>query len=368
MIQNLYIIGANGNVGSNQVDQIFKRGDIDPSRHENPSRIVGVASICSKIYNPEGLARNLCYDFSQREDNDRRYDLSEILEQVQRRPPEGQVVFVDVTDAKEPMRDFHLDVIRNTDYCIATSNKNPVTMVSYDEFVELTKDVRRYAFSCSVMAGAGAVNQVRSWRDTNNPVLSIEGCFSGTLGYLCSELEKGRKFSEILKQAKGKYTEPDPRDDLNGLDVAKKILILARTAGHNKNIEDIALESFIPKEYLTDCSIEEFMAMTPQMDDYFAEKFNTAKKQGNAIRNIASFNLIADDAVLASGPKPVPKDNEFGRLSGTANLIKMVNDGGYDAEHPWIQIGPGAGLKVTAENIRSDLRNLLKETVVSYSK
>src|SRR3989344_9096498 len=110
------------------------------------------------------------------------------------------------------------------------------------------------------MAGSDAVPFLLDLRDLNETLYGIEGCFSGTLGYITSELDKGRKFSEILNETDSRgYTEPDPRDDLRGFDVARKIIVLARSAGHEVGIKNIKPQPFIPEEYLKNESIDDFL-------------------------------------------------------------------------------------------------------------
>lgn len=367
MNQDIFIIGANGNVGSTLVEQIFEKGDTDSSLHKNPTRIVGLASLSSYTYDSCGLSKDLCYKFSRRKDDERRYDLNELLKIAGAVPHDGNLVFVDVTAAKEPMKDFHTAVIERTNYGLVTSNKNPVTMIDYPAFIELTKDTRRYGFRCSVMAGANAIDELKNFRDLGDNVRSIEGCFSGTLGYICSELQKGEKFSEIVKEAKKQgYTEPHPADDLSGVDVAKKLLILARTAGINVDMKNISRTPLIPEEYFIEKDAQKFVENLSKLDKDFSKSVRTAKESKRTLRYVASLTYRDNEPFLRVGPELVPQNSALGMLNDKLNKIVIITDT-YTPEEPCIIEAPGAGLKVTAQNVRRDLLQQIKDRRINYT-
>jgi len=196
MIQDIYIIGATGKVGSTLINQIIEKGDLDREFHANPTRIVGLASSTHTIYSPEGLSQEQIHNFVNKNyNNAQEYNnLSKLLEIVKQniRNEKNPLVFVDVTAVNEPMTEFHLKVMEETPYDIVTANKNPIALSNYAVFQKLTKDIRRYGYRCSVMAGAEAVTFLQDLTDLKDRVLIIKGCFSGTLGYITSELETGR--------------------------------------------------------------------------------------------------------------------------------------------------------------------------------
>jgi len=335
MIQDVFIIGATGKVGKTLVSQIFEKGDTDKRKHKNPTRIIGLASSKSFIHSKHGLSEDICKSFSKKESEGSSYGSPDDLLGIQF---DDNVVFVDATANREEMKDFHLKVIEETPHGIVTANKNPIAHCDMDTFNKLIRNVGRYGFRCSVMAGAEAVNKVRDLKDLGDEVLSIEGCFSGTLGYISTELEKGREFNEIVEEArKLGYTEPNPQDDLSGEDVARKILILGRTAGFKLNYDDINLSPFVP--------------------------FNV--REGNVLRYVASINNRKHGEISVNvGLKEVPKDSSLGSLKGTSNKIIIITET-YGPDSPYIVEAPGAGLEITAQNIRRDLLEQLKERVVS---
>ena len=367
MIQDVFIIGANGNVGSKLVRQIFEKGDTDPDLHENPTRVVGLSSISSIIYDPHGLSKKRCYEFSNSRDNESRYALNDLLEIVRKNPSDGKLTFVDVTTSREPMRDFHLQVIHKTPYGIVTSNKNPITMVDSESFRDLVKHTKRYGFRCSVMAGANAIDEIKDFMDLGDHVRRIRGCFSGTLGYICSGLQLGRPFSGIVKEAKERgYTEPHPAEDLSGIDASKKILILARTAGITVDMGDVLITPFIEEEFLKERDVEKFMTRLPELDERFLRETNALEARGEVLRYVAQLSYDGKKPLLTVGPSRELKDSQLGILNKTANKIVIHTDI-YTSENPCIIEAPGAGLELTAQNVRRDLLQQIRERTINYS-
>ncbi|HLC60257.1 MAG TPA: hypothetical protein VJJ52_02405 [Candidatus Nanoarchaeia archaeon] len=365
MIQDVYIIGATGNVGKTLVRQICEKGDTNPDLHPNPTRIVGLASSTHTIYSAFGLSKEDSYDFiSRKSKSAKKYNsLFDLLNRarVRLRDEESNLVFIDVTALSEPMREFHLHVIEHTPYGIVTANKNPIALYDYKTFKKLTHDTKRYGYRCSVMAGADAVPLIQDNRDLNDRPRIIEGCFSGTLGYITTGLEKGIAFSEIVREAfRRNYTEPHPRDDLSGLDVARKLIVLARTAGFPVSLNDIQREPFIPEAYLTEMDVESFMSKITKLDGWFSDKMQQARARDNTLRYVAKMDVQGQDIAMRVALTEVPNNSTLGNLKGTLNALILLTDAGPDEQEPPL-IKPGAGLGITARNIRRDLLHLLPE-------
>jgi len=364
MIQNIFIFGANGNVGRTLVRQIYEKGDTNPDKHKNPTRIVGLGSISDYILCPHGLSPEVAIAYSKTASGESRYALSDVLNFARSRFQ--QLTFVDVTAARELMRDFHLEVMDNSEFGIVTSNKNPLTMMTTDEFRRVVAKTGRYGYRCSVMAGANAINELIDFRDLGDSVRGIEGCFSGTLGYICTGLQQERSFSEIVREArKLGYTEPHPREDLSGKDVAKKILLLARTAGLDLSMENLTITPFIPLDYLGIENTEQFLEALEQLDISFLKKIKKAKARGNVLRYVARLGFQGDKPVVEIGPRNIPATSPLGTLTGTLNKIVIATDT-YTPEKPCIIEAPGAGLEVTAQNVRRDLLNQLQARTISF--
>jgi homoserine dehydrogenase len=188
--------------------------------------------------------------------------------------------------------------------------------------------------------------------DTGDRVSVIEGCLSGTLGYLCTQLERGVPYSEAVSEAHSLgYTEPDPRDDLSGQDVARKALILARTVGWPLEMVDLTVEPLY-SDGLSTLSRQAFMAATPSMDEFYAGRVRHAASEGRVLRYVARIGPDGGRVGLA----PVPQDEPLGALRGPANYVAFYTD--RYAENPLVISGPGAGPEVTAAGVLGDVIDL----------
>ncbi len=207
-------------------------------------------------------------------------------------------------------------------------------------------------YEATVGAGLPVIATLHYLLDTGDQVTAIEGCLSGTLGYLCTELERGVPYSAAVSQARSLgYTEPDPREDLNGRDVARKMLILARTAGWPLEMADLTVEPLYP-ERLVSVSTEEFMAATPTLDEQYTARIGEAQARGQTLRYIARVGPDGGEVGLVA----VPHDSPLGVLRGPANYIALHTR--RYAEIPLVLSGPGAGPEVTATGVLGDVINL----------
>jgi homoserine dehydrogenase len=213
-------------------------------------------------------------------------------------------------------------------------------------------DYAHLRYEVTVGAGLPVIATLRTLLRTGDQVNAIEGCFSGTLGYLCTQLESGASYSEAVSRAKDLgYTEPDPRQDLGGLDVARKALILARTVGWPLEMDDLDVEPLFT-ETLSDISVREFLAATPILNGPYARRVQSARKQDKVLRYVARVSSQGGQV----GLQAVPHASLLGALRGPANFIAL-HTARYDQE-PLIISGPGAGPEVTAAGVLGDIINL----------
>ena len=188
---------------------------------------------------------------------------------------------------------------------------------------------------------------------TGDEIRSVTGIFSGTLAYLFNLYDGSTPFSEIVRVAREHgYTEPDPRDDLSGMDVARKLTILAREMGLKIGIGDFPVRSLVP-EALQDCSIEEFLERLPEFDGEIEALYRDAVDAGKQLRYVATLNADGDAAV---GLEAVDASHPFCNINLTDNIVQFESD--RYAENPLVIQGPGAGPEVTAGGVFSDLLRL----------
>ena len=177
----------------------------------------------------------------------------------------------------------------------------------------------------------------------------ILGCLSGTLGYVMTQVEGGARYSDAVRRAYDLgYTEPDPRDDLSGTDVARKALILARTLGRRAEMKDIALEQLYPPE-LSQGDPQRFLAGLVAMDAAMAGRLAAARRRKEVLRYVAR---IENDGIHV-GVEAVPEASPLGRLQGTDNQV-VVHTRRYRT-NPLVVTGPGAGAEVTAAGVLNDI-------------
>lgn len=223
---------------------------------------------------------------------------------------------------------------------VVVSNKKPICK-SFGMFERIAqKNGERFFYETTVGAGLPVIKTLKNLILTGDKIIRIEGCFSGTLGYIFSELEKGVSFSAAVKKAyDAGYTEPDPRDDLSGLDVARKALILARMIGLRIELAEIKLTSLYPKE-MEKLSVPEFMKAIRKIDRSYS---------GKTLRYVANV----DGQFCRVGVKEVEKKSDLGSLNGPDNMVVFTTK--RYADNPIVIKGPGAGAEVTAAGVFADI-------------
>ncbi|MDF3043755.1 MAG: akhSDH1 [Thermomicrobiales bacterium] len=206
----------------------------------------------------------------------------------------------------------------------------------------------RYEATCG--AGLPVISTLRSLLDSGDEPIEIVGALSGTLGAIFTDLGNQASFSQAVRSAKAKgFTEPDPRDDLSGLDVARKALILARTIGRQVNLDEIAIENLVP-EALGTVGVPEFMDRVGELDAEWARRAEAARAAGATLKYVAT---VPAEGAIAVGVREVPADSLLGALQGPENVV-VIRTARYDA-NPLTIVGPGAGAAVTAAGMTSDM-------------
>ena len=226
----------------------------------------------------------------------------------------------------------------------------------------------RFRYEATVGAGLPVITTLRDLVDTGDTVTSIEGIFSGTLAWLFNQYDGSMPFSALVARARAMgYTEPDPRDDLSGIDVARKLVILAREAGREISMEAVRVENLVP-ETLRDLPVEEFMTRLSEVDALFAQRLADARARGNVLRYVAQLppeteasprgtgdvvGGAAHPSVPSVGLVELPAHHGFANLRLTDNVVQFTT--GRYSENPLVVQGPGAGPEVTAAGVFADV-------------
>jgi len=208
----------------------------------------------------------------------------------------------------------------------------------------------RWRYEATVGAGLPVVQTLRDLVDSGDRVLRIEGIFSGTLAWLFNRFGAGMSFAALVREARESgYTEPDPRDDLSGTDVARKLVILGREMGMDLSLDDVDVENLVPS-VLEHGSADEFLAGLDMIDEDMGHRVEKARANGQCLRYTACLDADGNARV---GLESLPLDHPFAHLALTDNVVAFTTER-YD-ENPLIVQGPGAGPQVTAAGVFSDL-------------
>jgi homoserine dehydrogenase len=287
-------------------------------------------------------------------------DLEELVSVTGR--PGAIVVDLTATDRTIPVL---LHTIEQ-EYGIVLANKKPLTAAQevYDRLTRAGVTVGNgdgdsaytqplpVRWETTVGAGLPVIATQQRLVSSGDMIQRIAGTFSGTLGYVMTGLEEGRKLSEIVREAHSLgYTEPDPRDDLGGIDVARKALILARGLGWTLEMDDVEVTGLYPAA-MDDLSVDEFLAALPALDAEFAAQVEEAAAAGNVLR----FAAEIEAGRCTVGPTVVAADSPLGRLTGTDNLVEFHSR--WYTPNPLVIQGRGAGVDVTAAGVLSDIVEL----------
>ncbi len=208
----------------------------------------------------------------------------------------------------------------------------------------------QFLYETNVGAGLPVIGPLKDMVATGDTITKIEGVFSGTLSYIFNTFTGGRSFSDVVREAqKLGLTEPDPRDDLSGLDVARKLLILAREVGVALELSDIQVENLTPVSCRSAGSVEEFYTLLEQSNEAFELKRHAAEAQGKVLRYVASLRGKSAQVRLVM----VDPTHPCAQLSGSDNIF-VITTARY-RNNPLIIRGPGAGAEVTAAGVLADI-------------
>ncbi|MCI5606497.1 MAG: bifunctional aspartate kinase/homoserine dehydrogenase I [Treponema sp.] len=346
----VFAFGA-GTIGGTLIDQI--RDQREKLLKENVDiKVLAITTIDGMNLNEEGL------DLSNwREDmkkpmfafnSDKNVD--DIIKFVKEKKPLNPV-FVDCT-ASYDLPDRYLDIL-NAGMSIATPNKraNSKNIEFYHELRRTANRMhRRFLYETNVGAGLPIIDTLQNLFKSGDKLTSFNGIMSGSLSYIFGKLDEGVPFSKAVLEAKQlRYTEPDPRDDLNGMDVARKGLIIARESGYDIELEDITMYKVFPDSFDSSGTVEEFLAKLPQVDEYFAKKIADLKKENKVLRMGATIK----DGKVSVGMIEVGQDDPLYSVKGGENAFVFYTERYQPI--PLTVRGYGAGAGVTAAGVFGDI-------------
>lgn len=345
-VLNLFIVGV-GNVGQHLLEQIRRQHDNLLKNKALELRVVGISNSRKCVFNREGI------DIANYKELLEKSDIIATPENIK----EGVLgmnifnpVFVDCT-ANEGVASLYADLLSHNVNVVA-ANKIAASSCykNYSKLKQIArkKDVK-FLFETNVGAGLPIINTINSLINSGDKILRIEAVLSGTLNYIFNVLSREIPMSRAIKMAKeAGYSEPDPRIDLSGKDVIRKLVILAREAGYAVEQDDVEKHLFIPNEYF-EGSIDDFFTRIVEIDNEFEEKRAKAEAEEQRFRFVARL----EEGKLDVSLQKVGSSHPFYVLEGSNNVILLTTER-YN-EYPMVIKGYGAGAEVTAAGVFADI-------------
>jgi aspartate kinase len=354
---NIAIFGK-GLVGRALINQILANSNSVLKRRQVQLNIIAIANSKKILLNKDGVSKN--WEQELETDGIENYNLKHLFDYAKAHHLEN-LIAVDNT-ASSDFVEHYISLIKEG-FDLVSSNKIANTF-SNDFYQTLRKELNRnsksYLYETNVGAGLPLIDTIKLLHDSGENITKIRGVFSGSLSYLFNHFSSEDKpFSSILKKAINKgFTEPDPREDLCGNDVARKLLILARELDLHNELSDVKVENLIPKEF-RDISSTEFLNALNDLDDHFKTVKNT-QKENHVLRYIGelSGDLSLDKGTLDVKLVSIPTTSPLGGLKGSDAIFEIYTES-Y-GEQPIVIQGAGAGAEVTARGVFGDILRLTK--------
>ena len=363
---SLLVLGK-GTVGGQLLSQIAQQQSKLVDEHWIKLNVSGIADSKRMVFDEKGIS---LAEYGKRLDvtppDTAPPELVPLLERLKRLPVP---ILVDCT-AASGMEKLYAEAFARGIHVVA-ANKKPLT-IPWAERESLMRAAkvshRAYNYETTVGASLPVIDTLKNLVRTGDRVLLIEGSFSGTLGFLSNELSRGVPLSEAVSNAKEKgYTEPHPRDDLSGLDAARKALILARELGLSLDLSDVSVEPFVPEGLLREDSLDGFFAALRRHDATMAAQIDGLRKEGKVLRYLATIgpagegtrdsrppgSMRAERFAVRVGPMGIDLAHPAARLKGSEAFIAFTTERYFD--YPLIVQGAGAGGAVTAAGVLADI-------------
>lgn len=263
-------------------------------------------------------------------------------------------VIIDCTASQEVAHKYQSILQEGIHVITPNKHANADDLAYYKQLKSLRNLNNHYLYEATVCAGLPVISTLQDLIKTGDVIEEIEGVLSGTLSYIFNEMAKGRLFSSVVIDAKNRgFTEPDPREDLSGMDVARKLVCLAREIGHDVSLDEVAICDLVPAE-LKSCDLAAFFVNLSDYDHAMSEWLRQANAKDQQLHYVGSIDR---EGKLQVAIKALPAEHPFSRLEGTDNMI-IFRTKRYH-ERPLIIQGPGAGAEVTAAGIFADLLRLV---------
>lgn len=343
---NLFVMGV-GNVGSKFLNQVQQQKKYLKEKLKLNIRVIGISNSRTMIFDEDGISLN---DWKETLALGENADKTMFYDRIMKLNYRNSI-FVDNTASEEISNTYH-SYLQNS-ISVVTCNK--IACSSHFSNYQKLKDLARkynapFLFETNVGAGLPIIDTLKHLVASGDKILKIQAVLSGSLNFVFNNFNDSTTFHDIVKKAQQEgYTEPDPKIDLSGVDVMRKILILARESGNVLDIEDIENQSFLPKESLETNNNEDFFRTLKKHEASFQEMYKKAVATDSKLKYVAQF----ENGKASVGLQPIPKGHDFYNLEGSDNIVLFYTE--RYPNQPMIIKGAGAGAEVTASGIFADI-------------
>jgi len=344
---HLFMIGV-GLIGGTLIRQIKEQATYLKEKHSLEIKIIGLSNSKKMLFNEEGITLNNWKEqlLNSNEKTSFRGFINKMNDLNL-----SNTIFIDNT-ANKQIANYYNEILENS-ISISTPNKI-ATSSSYAKYQMLKRTARKrgvqFMYETNVGAGLPVISTLNDLINSGDRIIKIEGILSGSLSFIFNSFDGANPFSEIVQEAKKRgYTEPDPREDLSGLDVRRKLIILSRETGLAMEPEHVAIQNILPEPCLKAKTVEQFMVELKKADDHFEQMRKDAEAEGKVLRMIARL----EESLASIQLEKVGADHPFYSLSGSDNMIVFTTERYKD--RPLVVRGPGAGAEVTAAGVFAEI-------------
>ncbi|HWW38311.1 bifunctional aspartate kinase/homoserine dehydrogenase I [Pedobacter sp.] len=350
---NVFCLGT-GNIGKTLFSQLQNQMPFLAKNNDLQVKVMGISNSRQMYLSKEGI--DLCRWEQTLQEQAEPADLK-LFVQKMKAMNLPNCVFVDNTASANPVN-FYQEILESS-ISIVTCNKIG-NSADYEQYAAFKKAARKYGvdfyYETNVGAGLPIIRTLKDLMMSGDKVARIEAILSGTISYIFNNFKGDAPFHKVVKEAQDLgYTEPDPRDDLNGKDFMRKMLILARDAGYAMEEKEVVIESMLPPACLAAASVEDFYKELENNKAYFEQLKNEAESTGRVLRYIGKL----EDGKVNITLQMVDDTHPFYMLSGSDNIISFTTD--RYKSRPLVVKGPGAGAEVTAAGVFADIINVGKK-------
>lgn len=347
-VLNLFVCGV-GTVGGRLLEQIRAQHDELMQNRRLKLNVVGIASSHNAIFNRDGIDLDSYKDMLRQSDPS---SVARLRDEVIGMNIFNSV-FVDCTASKE-VASIYQELIEHNISVIA-ANKIAASS-DYDSYLKLKETAMargvKFRFETNVGAGLPIIGTINDLRNSGDKILKIEAVLSGTLNFIFNELSESVPLSEAVRRAKDEgYSEPDPRIDLSGTDVIRKLVILTREAGYKTELGDVEKHLFIP-DSMFNGSLEDFWKHLPELDADFEKQRRELEAKGMRLRFVAKMEMGHTSVLIQT----VEKGHPFYNLEGSNNIVMLTTE--RYKEYPMLIQGYGAGASVTAAGVFANIMSI----------